>query len=53
MTYAATGRVARITLNRPHRGNGTTVDMPRELGIGRSNRAPSLVTHLPEETARP
>jgi enoyl-CoA hydratase len=31
MTYATTGRVARITLNRPERGNGITFDMPREL----------------------
>lgn len=31
MTYAVTGRIARITLNRPARGNGITMDMPREL----------------------
>ena len=31
MTYAVTGRVARITLNRPERGNGITLEMPREL----------------------
>jgi enoyl-CoA hydratase len=31
MTYDVTGRVARITLNRPERGNGITLDMPREL----------------------
>jgi enoyl-CoA hydratase len=31
MTYAVTGRIARITLNRPKRGNGITMDMPREL----------------------
>src|SRR5687768_13556808 len=31
MTYAATGRIARITLNRPERGNGITLDLPREL----------------------
>ena len=31
MTYAVDGAVARITLNRPHRGNGITLDMPREL----------------------
>ncbi len=29
--YEVTGRVARITLNRPERGNGITLDMPREL----------------------
>lgn len=31
MTYAVTGRIARITLNRPARGNGITLDLPREL----------------------
>lgn len=31
MTYEVTGRVARITLNRPERGNGITLDMPQEL----------------------
>jgi len=31
MTYRTTGRIARITLNRPHRGNGITMDMPSEL----------------------
>ena len=31
MTYDVTDRVARITLNRPQRGNGITLDMPREL----------------------
>jgi enoyl-CoA hydratase len=31
MTYERTGRIARITLNRPERGNGITPDMPREL----------------------
>lgn len=31
MTYATTGRIARITLNRPERGNGITLDLPREL----------------------
>jgi enoyl-CoA hydratase len=31
MTYEVTGRVARITLNRPERGNGITLDLPREL----------------------
>lgn len=31
LTYAVTGRIARITLNRPQRGNGITMDMPREL----------------------
>ena len=31
MTYAVTGRIARITLNRPQRGNAITQDLPREL----------------------
>jgi enoyl-CoA hydratase len=31
MTYAVDGRIARITLNRPARGNGITLQMPREL----------------------
>jgi len=31
MTYEKTGRIARITLNRPDRGNGITFDLPREL----------------------
>ena len=31
LTYEVTGRVARITLDRPERGNGITFEMPREL----------------------
>jgi len=31
LTYEADGRVARITLDRPERGNGITARMPREL----------------------
>jgi enoyl-CoA hydratase len=31
MTYEVTGCVARITLDRPERGNAITLDMPREL----------------------
>ena len=31
MTYARDGRVARIILDRPERGNGITLEMPREL----------------------
>jgi enoyl-CoA hydratase len=31
LTYEVTGRIARITLNRPERGNGITLEMPREL----------------------
>jgi len=31
LTYEVTGRIARITLNRPERGNGITLDMPAEI----------------------
>lgn len=31
MTYTVSDRIARITLNRPQRGNGITLDLPREL----------------------
>jgi enoyl-CoA hydratase len=31
MTYDVTGRIARITLNRPERGNAITLALPREL----------------------
>jgi len=31
MTYEVHGRIARITLNRPERGNGLTLTTPREL----------------------
>jgi enoyl-CoA hydratase len=31
ITYEVTGRIARITLDRPERGNGITLEMPREL----------------------
>jgi enoyl-CoA hydratase len=43
LTYAVTGRIARITLNRPARGNGITMDMPRELAacVERANIDPS------------
>lgn len=33
MTYDVTGPIARITLNRPQRGNGITLDLPRELAV--------------------
>src|ERR1044072_6409458 len=33
ITYAAIGRIARVTLNRPGRGNGITSAMPRELAL--------------------
>jgi len=31
ITYQTTGRIARITLNRPERGNGITLEMPGEI----------------------
>lgn len=44
LTYAVTGRIARITLNRPARGNGITMDMPRELAeaVEQANLDPSV-----------
>jgi enoyl-CoA hydratase len=32
LTYERDGRIARITLDRPDRGNAITLEMPRELG---------------------
>jgi enoyl-CoA hydratase len=44
MTYEVTGRVARITLNRPERGNAITLQMPRELAdcVDRANQDPEV-----------
>lgn len=44
MTYEVTGKIARITLNRPKRGNGITMDMPRELAacVERANLDPTV-----------
>jgi enoyl-CoA hydratase len=44
MTYEVTERIARITLNRPARGNGITLDMPRELAacVERANLDPAV-----------
>ena len=44
MTYEVTGRVARITLNRPARGNGITLQMPVELAacVERADLDPSV-----------
>jgi len=44
LTYAVDGRIARITLNRPERGNGITLAMPRELAacVERANLDPSV-----------
>jgi enoyl-CoA hydratase len=44
MTYERDGRVARITLDRPERGNGITLEMPRELAecVERANLDPAV-----------
>ena len=44
LTYDVTGRIARITLNRPERGNGITLEMPRELAacVERANLDPAI-----------
>jgi len=44
MTYERDRRVARITLDRPERGNGITLEMPRELSdcVERANLDPQV-----------
>src|SRR5688572_18316483 len=44
MTYAVDGRIARITLNRPERGNGLTLVTPRELAacVEQANLDPNV-----------
>ena len=44
MTYERDGRIARITLDRPERGNGITLAMPRELAacVERANLDPEI-----------
>jgi enoyl-CoA hydratase len=44
LTYAADGRVARITLDRPERANAITLDTPRELAeaVERANLDPEI-----------
>ncbi len=44
LTYETTGRIARITLNRPERGNGITFQMPREIAacVERANLDPAV-----------
>lgn len=44
LTYERDGRIARITLNRPERGNAITLDMPRELArcVERANLDPEV-----------
>lgn len=42
--YETTGRIARITLNRPERGNAITIAMPQELAacVERANLDPTI-----------
>ena len=44
LDYEVDGRVARITLNRPERGNGITLEMPRELAdcVEQANLDPAV-----------
>lgn len=44
LTYETDGRIARITLDRPSRGNGITFDMPRELSacVEQANLDPAI-----------
>jgi len=44
MTYEVDGPIARVTLNRPERGNGITLDLPRELAacVERADLDPSV-----------
>jgi enoyl-CoA hydratase len=44
MTFERDGRIARVTLNRPRRGNGITMAMPRELAecVERANLDPEV-----------
>ena len=44
LLYEVDGRVARITLNRPERGNGITLETPRELAecVERANLDPGV-----------
>ena len=44
MNYCVDGRIARITLDRPERGNGITLDMPREIAacVEQANMDPAV-----------
>ncbi|MFN8160488.1 MAG: crotonase/enoyl-CoA hydratase family protein [Solirubrobacterales bacterium] len=44
IAYESGGRIARITLNRPERGNGITSEMPREIAaaVERANLDPEV-----------
>ncbi len=46
LLYETTGRVARITLNRPERGNGITLAMPRELALAVERADLDPVVHV-------
>ena len=49
MTYDVTGRIARITLNRPERGNAITLALPRELQtcVEKANLDPGVHVEQP------
>ena len=44
ISYESDGRIARITLDRPERGNGITLEMPREIAacVERANLDPEV-----------
>jgi enoyl-CoA hydratase len=44
LTYEVTGRIARLTLNRPERGNSITLEMPAEIAacVERANLDPTV-----------
>ena len=44
ISYEVTGRIARVTLDRPERANAITLDMPRELAdcVERANLDPAV-----------
>ena len=50
MTYGSTGRIARITLNRPERGNGITLDC--RASSRRASSAPNLDPRRARDRAR-
>ncbi len=54
ITYEAGERVARITLNRPERGNGITAAMPVEIAacVERANLDPGDPRHRPGRQRR-
>ena len=45
LDYRVDGRIARITLNRPERGNGITLEMPGELALA-SGAEPRLDSYV-------